>query len=46
MMLKEAGVYAGLPPIPLRQWSKSTAVFKQLEGLKKTVDALLKNKTK
>ena len=42
----QPGVYAGLPPIPLRQWSKSTAVFKQLEGLKKTVDGLAKDKSK
>ena len=44
--VEEPGIYAGLPPIPLRQWSKSTAVFKQLESLKKTVDSLSKNKTK
>ena len=44
--IEEPGIYAGLPPIPLRQWSKSTAVFKQLEGLKRTVDSLVKNKTK
>ena len=44
--VEESGIYAGLPPIPLRQWSKSTAVFKQLEGLKKTVDGLVKNKSK
>ncbi len=44
--VEEPGIYAGLPPIPLRQWSKSTAVFKQLESLKKTVDSLAKNKSK
>ncbi|MEM7401579.1 MAG: UDP-3-O-(3-hydroxymyristoyl)glucosamine N-acyltransferase [Pseudomonadota bacterium] len=44
--IEEPGIYAGLPPIPLRQWSKSTAVFKQLEGLKKTVDGLAKDKSK
>ena len=43
--VEEPGIYAGLPPIPLRQWSKSTAIFKQLESLKKTVDSLVK-KTK
>ena len=38
--VKEPGIYADLPPIPLRQWSRNTAILKRIEELKKTVDSL------
>ena len=44
--VKEPGIYAGNPLLPLRQWFKNAAILKQLENLKKTVDALVKDKAK
>ena len=38
--IKEPGVYAGNPLLPLRQWFKNAAIIKQLEELKKTVSRL------
>jgi len=38
--VKEPGVYAGNPLLPLRQWFKNAAIIKQLEELKKTVSRL------
>jgi len=40
--VKEPGVYAGNPLLPLRQWFKNAAIIKQLEELKKTVSRLEK----
>lgn len=40
--VKEPGIYAGNPLIPLRQWFKNAAILKQLEELKKTVSRLEK----
>lgn len=42
--VEQPGIYAGLPPIPLRQWSKSTAIFKKLEDIKKRISKLESNK--
>ena len=44
--VKEPGVYAGNPLLPLRQWFKNAAILKQLEELKKTVVRLDKNTKK
>lgn len=38
--IKESGVYAGNPLLPMRQWFKNAAILKQLEGLKKTVNRI------
>lgn len=40
--VKQSGVYAGNPLLPMRQWFKNAAILKQLEGLKKTVSRLEK----
>ncbi|NNC69005.1 MAG: UDP-3-O-(3-hydroxymyristoyl)glucosamine N-acyltransferase [Gammaproteobacteria bacterium] len=38
--IKEPGIYAGNPLLPMRQWFKNAAILKQLEELKKTVSRL------
>ncbi len=38
--VKEPGIYAGNPLLPMRQWFKNAAILKQLEELKKTVSRL------
>ena len=44
--VKDPGVYAGNPLLPLRQWSKNAAILKQLDELKKTVTRLEKDTKK
>ena len=44
--VKEPGVYAGNPLLPMRQWFKNAAILKQLEELKKTVIRLDRNAKK
>jgi len=44
--VKEPGVYAGSPLLPLKKWFKNAAILKQLEGLKKTVGRLEKTISK
>jgi UDP-3-O-[3-hydroxymyristoyl] glucosamine N-acyltransferase len=38
--IKEPGVFAGQPAVPLRKWFKNTAAYKQLDEMKKTLDQL------
>jgi len=40
--IKESGMYACSPLLPLPQWLKNAAIIKQLERLKKTLDTLAK----
>lgn len=44
--VKEPGIYAGNPLMPLKQWFKNAVILKQLENLKKKVDAFSKNHSK
>lgn len=39
----EPGIYAGHPVQPLRKWFKNTVVSKQLEEMKKSIEALKKS---
>jgi UDP-3-O-[3-hydroxymyristoyl] glucosamine N-acyltransferase len=38
--INQPGIFAGQPAIPLRKWFKNTAVLKQLDEMKKTLDLL------
>ncbi len=40
--VKKPGIYAGHPLLPLKKWFKNAAILKQLEELKKAIDALSK----
>ncbi|MFK7815914.1 MAG: UDP-3-O-(3-hydroxymyristoyl)glucosamine N-acyltransferase [Gammaproteobacteria bacterium] len=44
--VSESGMYAGQPAQPLRKWFKNVAVAKQLDEMKKALDALVREDLK